>query len=198
MKPYYQDGSVTIYHGDCRDVLPLQHDVMATDPPYGIQYRQPRKCKGRVSVVGDDRWTFTRPGVPFVAWGANNSPDYADCGWLVWDKERYGRDLYGDGEIAATNQVRGVHIFKSRWGGQHGFGWTGSHPTEKPVVLMEWCIGFLPEGVVLDPFMGSGSTLIASKNLGRTAIGIELDESYCEIAAKRCAQEVLALVGDAP
>jgi site-specific DNA-methyltransferase (adenine-specific) len=191
--PYYEADGITIYHGDSREIS-IEHGAVATDPPYGISYRQPRKCLARESVVGDSAWFYPRPSVPFVIWGANNSGDYADCGWLVWDKLRYGADLFGDGELAATNCRRGVHIFKSRWDRQHGDGWTGSHPTEKPLSLMEWAVGFLPDGApVLDPFMGSGTTLVAAKNLGRKAIGIEIEERYCEIAAERLSQGVLGL-----
>ena len=196
MTPYYQHGGITIYHGDCREVLPsLQFDCVVTDPPYGVSYRQPRKTKGRMAIRGDDAWTFTRPAVPFVVWGANNSPDYADCGWLVWDKKRYGADLFGDGELAATNQRKGVHIFGSDWNRSRRDGYTGSHPTEKPSVLMEWCLGFVPSGVVADPFMGAGATLVAAKRLGRSAVGVEIHEPYCEIAAKRLEQEVLDFGG---
>lgn len=191
MKPYYEHGGITIYHGDCREIGDLAADAVVTDPPYGIEYRQPRKCAGRMSIRGDGAWTFPRPSLPFVVWGANNAPDYADCGWLVWDKERYGADLFGDGELAACSETRKVHIKRSRWDRQHGLGWTGSHPSEKPVSLMSWCIGFLPPGTVLDPFAGSGPTLLAARDLGRRAIGIEIEERYCEIAARRLAQEVL-------
>ena len=192
MTPYYDDGRCVIYHGDCRDVLPgIAAEIVVTDPPYGVSYRQPRT---QAAVRGDDTaWAFVRPTVPFVVWGANNSPDYADCGWLVWDKKRYGRDLFGDGELAACSEFRGIQILPSRWDRQHGDGWTGSHPTEKPVHLMEWCLSFVPLGLILDPFMGSGTTLLAAKNLGRKAIGIEIEERYCEIAAKRLSQEVLEL-----
>lgn len=198
MKPYHDDGNgIVIYLGDCRELM-IPHDVVLTDPPYGLRYRQPRTNPvGGWSVRGDDAWSFTRPSGPFVVWGANSSKDYADCGWLVWDKKRYGRDLYGDGELAATNRFRGVRVFTSRWDRDNGDGWTGAHPTEKPVHLMEWCLSFLPVGVVLDPFMGSGSTLVAAKNLGRKAIGIEIEERYCEVAAERLSQGVLDLGGAA-
>lgn len=194
MEPYYSDSHATIYHGDNADIV-VPHDVVLTDPPYGVSYRQPRVSKPEgMSVKGDDAWRFPRPAVPFVVWGANLSPDdYSDCGWLVWDKKRYGGDLYGDGELAATDRIKGIRVFPSRWDRQHGDGWTGSHPTEKPVHVVEWCLSFLPSGVVLDPFMGAGSTLIAAKNLGRESIGIEIEERYCEIAAERLSQEVLAL-----
>lgn len=191
MKPYYSDDLVTIYHGSMEDIC-VAHAVVLTDPPYGVEYRQPRVTKGRMALQGDDKWRFPRPDVPFVVWGANNSPEYPDCGRLVWDKERYGSDLYGDGEIAACSEIKGVRIFASAWNRNHGIGWHGHHPTQKPLRLFEWCLGFLPDGTVLDPFMGSGTTLVAAKNLGRKAIGIEIEEKYCEIAAERCSQGVFA------
>ena len=192
LKPYYERDGITIYHGDCREILPhLKADCVVTDPPFGVEYRQPRVCPGRMSVHGDDAWRFGRPEIPFVVWGANNAEGYSDCGWLVWDKERYGRDLFGDGELAACDQLKGVRVFSSRWDRQHGLGWTGLHPTEKPVSLIQWCLGFVPPGTILDPFMGSGTTLVAAKLERRKAIGIEIEERYCEIAAKRLSQGVL-------
>jgi DNA modification methylase len=90
-------------------------------------------------------------------------------------------------EIAWTNLSGPAKLFKKRVVGYEKF-----HPTQKPVELMRWCLTFT-EGVVVDPFMGSGTTLRAAKDLGRKAIGIELEERYCEIAAQRCAQDVLDL-----
>lgn len=191
--PYYDRDGITIYHGDCREILPHLPpvDLVLTDPPYGIEYRQPRVCKGRMSVRGDGEWSFPRPSVPFVVWGANNAEGYSDCGWLVWDKMRYGTDLYGDGELAAASMLRGVRVFPSRWDRNHGDGWTGTHPTEKPVCLMEWCLSLMPAGIVLDPFCGTGATLLAARGAGWKAIGIEIEERYCEIAVKRLAQQLL-------
>jgi DNA modification methylase len=192
VRPYYEQDGITIFHADCRDLLPsLKADCVVTDPPYGVSYRQPRACTGRMSLSGDGAWSFVRPELPFVVWGANNGDGYSDCGWLVWDKMRYGLDLFGDGELAACSELRGVRVHPSRWDRQHGAGWTGLHPTEKPVGLIAWCLGFMPPGVVLDPYCGAGSTLIAARDATRKAIGIEIEERYCEIAAKRLAQGVL-------
>ena len=192
MKPYYDHAGITIYCGDCRGIIPkLSFDSVVTDPPYGIQYRQPRKTIGRTSLQNDDSWSMERPTVPFVVWGANNSRcDYSDCGWLVWDKCRYGGDLFGDAELAATSEQRKILIKRSPWNRNHGQDWTGTHPTEKPLTIARWAITFVP-GSVLDPFCGSGSILIACAEVGRRAIGIEIEERYCESAAKRLSQGVM-------
>ncbi len=215
MKLYYDEDGITIYHGDCRDVLEsVVYDVMVTDPPYGIAHPTDYATRGRGALANthdfprvhgdsepfDPSWLDLRK--PTCIWGANHFasrlPDSG--GWLVWDKrvhEGVGVNDQADCELAWTNFVKGARVFRHMW---NGF-WRDSergesyHPTQKPVALMNWVLSskWTPEGVILDPFMGSGATLRAAKDLGREAIGIEIDERYCEIAAKRLAQKVLPL-----
>lgn len=221
MKPYYEHAGITIYHGDCREVLPtLDYDCVLTDPPYGIGYdtdssRFTRKASAWWSntdtslstnaprVVGDKQAFDPTPWVsgPAILWGANHYADKlaASGGWLVWDKRLGVEDVAEKGwpmseaELAWTNVRGSVRVFRNLWSGLLRSEEKGKHhhPTQKPLALMKWCIGFLPEGTILDPFMGSGTTLRAAKDLGRRAIGIEIEERYCEIAAKRLAQEIL-------
>ena len=102
----------------------------------------------------------------------------------------------GEAELAWSNVIGTTRLFRSLWSGLLRSAEKGEfyHPTQKPVALMEWCLGFLDENdTVLDPFCGSGTTLLAAKNLGRLAIGIEIEPRYCEIAVKRLRQEVLPL-----
>lgn len=154
--------------------------------------------------------TVTADDVPFdpsfllsyehlILWGANH---YADAlprsgGWFVFDKCPNGiRNgfIYSHCELAWTNIMSRVQKFSLEWQGADRNGESFLHPTQKPIPLMQWCLSFAPDAVaILDPFMGSGTTLRAAKDLGRKCIGIELEEKYCEIAAKRLAQEVLAL-----
>lgn len=229
MTPYYQDSSVTIYHGDCREILPNLGRVAAivTDPPYGgglaVDFAERFKTKAGKWWKNSDRSTQARhvpiigDDIPFnptillehqakalVLWGANwyssRLPDSG--GWWVWDKRNGSRDVseadwpMSEAELAYTNVGKGVRIFRYTWfglirDGEHG---EHHHPTQKPIALMRWCIeGTKTDGVILDPFMGSGTTLRAAKDLGRKAIGIEIEERYCEIAARRLSQEVLPL-----
>jgi DNA modification methylase len=114
----------------------------------------------------------------------------------VWDKERPHDLDQSTAELAWSNFVKGVRVFRYLWHGMIRAGdETLEHPTQKPAALWKWIIGlrWTPAGIILDPFMGSGTTLRAAKDLGRRAIGIEIEERYCEIAAKRCAQEVMNL-----
>lgn len=156
-------------------------------------------------VVGDREEFDPRPWIltPCILWGANNFTAHLphSNGWLIWDKRKgleenaqNGWPL-GECELAWTNVIGATRIFRNRWAGMVRSTEQGEyyHPTQKPIELMEWCIGFLQdkEGVLLDPYMGSGPLLIAAKNKGCRAIGIEIEEKYCEIAAKRLSQEVL-------
>jgi DNA modification methylase len=112
----------------------------------------------------------------------------------VWNKKT-GNNTYADGELAFTNTVGTMRIFNHQWCGafkDSERGLRAIHPTQKPVQLMEWCIKLCSlANTILDPFMGSGTTLVAAKQLNRKAIGIEIEEKYCEIAVKRLQQSVL-------
>jgi DNA modification methylase len=209
MKPYYQDDYATIYHGDCREILPTlpKCDLLLTDPPYGINYKPLRgsngsKMWGNETVFGDDAPFYPQFLLDFksaILWGADNYasrlPD--SHGWLVWDKTPKGiREgfVYSHCELAWTNFLGRIQKFSLEWQGcdrnSEGF----NHPTQKPVGLMAWCMAFVPDAqTILDPFMGSGTTLRAAKDLQRKSIGIEIEEKYAEIAAKRLSQEVLNL-----
>ena len=208
MKPYYDEDGITIYHGDCREMLShLCFDVVITDPPYGISHptnylERDRgnltACHNYPLVFGDDQPFDPRflVGWPCVIWGANYFADKLpiSSGWLVWDKQRPDDLDQSRCELAWSNFVKGVRLFPFLW---HGMIRAGNecleHPAQKPIALMKWCLQFkwCPEGTVLDPFMGSGTTLRAAKDLGRKAIGIEIEEKYCEKAATRLAQKVL-------
>ena len=212
MKPYYQDDAVTIYHGDCRNLLPsIEADVLVTDPPYGIRYspsQNSAKAWGNKTFAGDT--VVSGDGEPFnptpllrfaalVLFGANH---YADKlppspAWFVWDKrDGMTSNDFADCELVWTNLPGVARLFRHQWNGALRASERGEarvHPTQKPAVLMRWILTRCPPGSVLDPYMGSGTTLRAAKDLGRKAIGIELEERYCEIAARRCAQECLDL-----
>lgn len=216
-EPYYQDEYATIYHGDSREIAPIVScDLVLADPPYGIDHPTDYSSRGRDGITacndyppvhGDDepfdpRWLLDI-GRGRILWGANH---YADrlppqSGWLVWDKERPDDLDQATCELAWSDCVKGVRRFRHLWNGAIRASENGSslvHPTQKPVELMQWCMTLRwTDGYdsILDPFMGSGTTLVAAKNLGRKAIGIEIEERYCEIAAERLSQGVLALEG---
>lgn len=213
MTPYYDDGTCVIYHGDCREVLPavanpIDVGLLLSDPPYGIDYKPLRGANGS-KMWGTE--TVTGDAEPFdpahllryrrvVLFGANH---YADRlppsgGWIVWDKTPRGiRDgfIYSHAELAWSNVIGRVEKFALEWQGASRQGEDFLHPTQKPIALMRWIIQRFSEedDLVVDPYLGAGSTLVAAKEVGRRAIGIEIEERYCEIAAKRLSQETLGL-----
>jgi len=213
--PYYSEPGITIYHGDCRDILPHlpKVDLVLTDPPYGINHPTNYHDRGRgklavcanyAPVHDDDKPFDPSPFIkwPCILWGANYYSHLLppSSGWLLWDKrvqEGKGVNDQADGELAWSNYIKGVRIFRYMWNGFWRDGERGLsyHPTQKPVRLMQWCLTFkwTPTGTILDPFMGSGTTLVAAKQLGRKAIGIEIEKKYCDIAIDRLRQEVLPL-----
>jgi len=199
MKPYYQDNHVTIYHGDCREILPTlpMVDLVLTDPPYGMSKRWQGGTWGSKDKYKDaKRWDIAIDesllslvlscGNECVIWGGNyyNLPPCR--GLLAWIKTNAVPTMAAF-EIAWTTTDRPARA----WTGHNNREDTG-HPTAKPLPLMSWCLQqYNSAHSIIDPFMGSGTTLRAAKDLGRKAIGIEIEEKYCEIAAKRMAQEVL-------
>jgi len=216
IQPYYEEPGIIIYHGDCRDILSHlpKVDLVLTDPPYGINYNrevEPQSKhvfshRSQLSVVAFDDEPFDP--VPFLSigrgrifWGANcyasRLPDSPK--WLSWDKvTRNALKLrIAEIELAWTDCVGRSQCFRYLWSGSYRAGEHREyyHPTQKPVLLMRWCMELpgVPIGTILDPFMGSGTTLVAAKQLGRKAIGIEIEKKYCDIAIDRLKQEVLPL-----
>lgn len=218
MKPYYEHGGITIYHGDARTWGSVEGAAVITDPPYGISYRSNHNSSRRgkwaewvryenmPGIKGDDQPFDPSPYLDapvLVVFGGNYCADAlppARC-WIVWDKrDGIGPNNQADCELAWTNLDKPSRIYRHLWSGLLRAGRENVarseklHPHQKPVGLFEFVIEYAETpGAILDPFMGSGTTLIAAKNLGRQAIGIEIEERYCEIAAKRLEQEVLPL-----
>ena len=197
-KPYYDHANITIYNADCRDILPHLDpmDLVLTDPPYGLNDKMQGGTWGIAYRHGDMmKWDYILSESDFaiildikakkIIWGANNYNMPPSRCWLVWEKPKI--PTLSDVEMAWTDFDKpSKSLFVPRVSIAKG------HPTEKPIKLMEWCINFYPEAqTILDPFMGSGTTLVAAKQLGRKAIGIEIEEKYCEIAVQRLSQEVL-------
>lgn len=205
MTPYYDDGQCVIYHGDCRDFewRLAQVDAIVTDPPYGIADvwvggGGGNKTSWKFKATETHDWDREAPA--FVAelpakadhciiWGGNYFHLPPKRGWLIWDK--IVREFSsGHCEMAWTTLDQPVRAFNYAHAQLASEG--KYHPTQKPLPLMSWCLSFLPDArVIVDPYMGSGTTLRAAKDRGLHAIGIELEERYCEIAANRLAQGVL-------
>lgn len=199
MKPYYQHQDITIYHGDCREILPTLEkvDLILTDPPFGVGnfVQTTGNVRGEEVTWNDstpDESTFKlmREKSKYrIIWGANYFNCFEGAGALMWIKNQ-PMPNFSKAEIASTNWGNKVELFTYTWTNFVNSK-ESTHPCERPISLYEWCIMQSPWSKdILDPFMGSGSVLVAAKNLGKTAIGIELEEKYCEIAAKRLSQEV--------
>ena len=219
-EPYYQDETVTLYHGDClTETTWLEADVLVTDPPYGIAYRSegmsnaavpaPKAIAGDATLAARDTalalWG-DRPALVFGSWRADRPaatkhrliwhkrkalPGMRATPWYAADEEIY---VLGSGFLGSPEQ--NVYATDTRQDGAVGEVARWGHPTPKPIALMERLIAKCPPGIIADPFAGSGSTLVAARNLGRRAIGVELEEKYCEVIAKRLSQGVLDF-GDA-
>jgi site-specific DNA-methyltransferase (adenine-specific) len=214
---YYQDDFVTLYHGDCLTEHRewLDADVLVTDPPYGVAYesnmqRNKKRAKQGRPVANDKsaeardavlsiwgerpsitfgRWDIPRPERTHtrLIWDKGNTVGMGDLS-IPWGRSEEEIYIAGKGFVGKRegNVLRAQMLMNNnpdRLG----------HPTPKPVGLMEVLIGKCPPGVVSDPFAGSGATLAAAKNLGRKAVGIELEERYCETIAKRLSQDLLEL-----
>ncbi len=226
MTPYYQDDAVTIYHGDCREILPQLEpvDLVLTDPPYGVNLgnhkgnRDSHWGHGYLGKTGyasyEDSFDnlksvvvpavvkaleISKRGIVFcagfhicefpkpIALGGIYFP--AALGRHSWGFNSIAPALFYGQSVQNRSGSRPTVIASSDALPNNG------HPCAKPLrAIMHFVVlGSLEQETILDPFMGSGTTLRAAKDLGRKAIGIEIEEKYCEIAAKRMAQEVLAL-----
>ena len=211
MTPYYEQDGITIYHGDCLSVDAwLKADVLVTDPPYGMAFvsswtTQLRPIAGDGDTAARDAvltlWGTTKPAAVFGTWKVERPSGVRNR--LIWDKSDGTGPGMGDLSEAFGNADEEIYLlgaWPKRGSRQANIIRTAvgmashateiGHPTPKPVQLMARLIG-ASSGVVADPFSGSGSTLLAARMLGRSAIGIEIEERYCEIAAKRLAQGVL-------
>ena len=186
--------------------LDKHFDLAIVDPPYGIDYDRNKKHKGTVqnnTVFGDNISfdpTFLLDYGRLILWGGNcyasKLPNQAT--WLCWKKTLTDNNggQTSDMELAWANCIGRSRHFEYLWAGCYRPYETGEyyHPTQKPIALMRWCLELVKDvKIVLDPFMGSGTTLVAAKQLHRQAIGIEIEEKYCEIAVKRLGQGVLPL-----
>lgn len=201
----------------------LAADVLVTDPPYGMNHAPRgtynpttgKLQKANLSVIANDKTTDVRdamltawadrPAVIFGTWRVNRPantshrliwwkkgqpPGPANAPFMLQDEEIY---ILGAGFVSSSPPMRSVIATSENRQGAHGEAARIGHPTPKPVGLMELLIARCPAGVIADPFAGSGATLIAARNLGRAAIGVELEERYCELIAKRLSQQAFDL-----
>ena len=190
-------GNCRLIQGDCLEVMkelgPV--DAVVTDPPYGIARDHLKaSASGGWSKLYSTQieWDDAAPQIAAemaiaksknqIIWGGNYFALKPKRGWLIWDKMQ--NHSSGHAELAWTTcdiPIRNFSYSRAQLSSE-----IKQHPTQKPVALMEWCLGFVPDAqTILDPFMGSGTTLVACAKMGRKGIGIELDPDYFDIAVKR-------------
>ena len=186
---------------ECRkNAEKMDIEALVTDPPYGLADKWKggggsKRSTWRFDPSEAMSWDTNAPEcVPQIAsqfeqaivWGGNYFSMPPSRCWLVWDKKQNDRWTTGQCELAWTNLDRPVRAFRMAQCEQANEG-QKSHPTQKPLALMEWCLKWVTSPSILDPFMGSGTTGVACANLGRKFIGIEIKETYFDIACERIA-----------
>lgn len=212
MTPYYDADGITLYLGDCREVTAwLEADVLVSDPPYGIAWsrseNKQRGSKAHAGIANDHdtgardevlRLWGDRPAALFGSFYAPYPPDTRQL--LVWQKPvdagvvgsttGFRRDAEAIFLIGRwpTRTVARSSVLRSNAGSIAATVTRTGHPHTKPLDLMEQVIAACPPGVVADPFAGSGSTLVAARAQGRRAVGVELEERYCDVIARRLSQ----------
>lgn len=224
MSLYYEDDLVRLYHGDCRELTEwLEADVLVTDPPYGRNWKQGRTTLNGESRAHDgiagDADTSVRDAA-LAAWGARPAVVFGDLmlapapgtkqvliyrkppdsghrgatgGWRRNIEAIYLLGPWPSGLDGKRSSI--VATCAPRAGGPTGDAGRFGHPHAKPLDVMGQLIEACPGRVIADPFAGSGTTLVAARNQGRLAIGVELEEQYCEIAAERLSEQPLDIPG---
>jgi len=208
---FYQDDWATIYCGDCLEIMPLMEpesvDLVLTDPPYGIKYRSNWEGVLDREIVGDfdislrNKALSLLNGIPKLVFGTRKAPVPLNTRMvLIWDKQ--GALGMGALDLPWKPSYEEIYVIGKGFFGYRGgavlsfppcqaTAWRGrQHPMEKPINLLKYLLQHSPVGIVLDPFLGSGTTCVASKNLNRKSIGIEINPRYCEISVRRLRQEV--------
>ena len=195
-------GDATLYHGDCLEILPTldKVDAVVTDPPYGLGDKwnggggpatksswnfDPSEAKAWDMQTNNIVETFPEIASEVIIWGGNYYALPPTRCWLLWDKKQNDEWTTAQAEMAWTNLDRTVRTYRMAQC-EAATQFKGKvHPTEKPLRLMEWCFKWINGHIVLDPFMGSGTTGVAGANLGRKFIGIEIERKYFDIACER-------------
>ena len=183
-------GGQRLILGDCLEVMPLlgKVDAVVTDPPYGIgiadnpvRQKHARKDWDAAAVGNEHLQAIRAISSEQIIWGGNYFDLPPSRGFLIWDKKQPENFSLAMCEQAWWSRDTNAKVFS-----KSVLGYDKSHPTQKPVALMEWCLSFLPDAkTILDPFMGSGTTLVACQRMGRHGTGIELDPEYFDIACRR-------------